>query len=210
MLLVRISGVGDYITFENFIRNRDILKGFVNDHYILSVLGYIIIYISTAFFLPGAIPLTIIGGLLFGVFWGTIYVYIGAISGSALAFFTARYLIGSWIQDKHSNQLRRFNEEMLRHGHYYLILIRLTPIPFFLINYIAGLTMVPFRVFLWTFLVIALPGTIIYTFGGHHMGTIETLQDVLSIETLLILILLSVVFILSLIAFKFIKNIRKG
>lgn len=210
ILLVRISGIDDYITFENLKKNREALQEFVKNHYILSVLCYIIIYISTAFFIPGAIPLTIAGGLLFGVFWGTVYVCIGATIGATLAFFSARYLIGEWLQDRYRNQLRSFNKEMARHGHYYLILIRLTPLlPFFLINYLAGLTLIPFRVFLWTFLVILLPGSVIYTSIGHYMGTIESLEDILSVETLLIMILLLAIVIFSFASYKRVKNLRK-
>lgn len=210
ILFVRFSGIDDYMTFENLKRNRDSLQEFVKNHYILSVLCYIVIYISTAFFVPGAIPLTVVGGLLFGVFWGTVYVCIGATVGATLAFFTARYLIGEWLQDRYRNQLRRFNKEMSRHGHYYLIMIRLTPLlPFFLINYLAGLTMIPFRVFLLTFLITLLPGSVIYAFAGQHLGTIESLEDILSVETLLIIILLLAIVILSLIAYKCIKDIRR-
>lgn len=210
ILFVRFSGIDDYMTFENLKRNRDSLQEFVKNHYILSVLCYIVIYISAAFFVPGAIPLTVVGGLLFGVFWGTVYVCIGATVGATLAFFTARYLIGEWLQDRYRNQLRRFNKEMSRHGHYYLIMIRLTPLlPFFLINYLAGLTMIPFRVFLLTFLITLLPGSVIYAFAGQHLGTIESLEDILSVETLLIIILLLAIVILSLIAYKCIKDIRR-
>jgi uncharacterized membrane protein YdjX (TVP38/TMEM64 family) len=210
IFFVRFSGIDDYITFENLKANRENLQEFVKNNYLLSVLSYIIIYISTAFFLPAAIPLTIAGGLLFGIFWGTAYVCLGAIIGATLAFFTARYLIGEWLQDRYRNQLRSFNKEMARHGHYYLILIRLAPIfPFFLINYLAGLTQIPFRVFLLTFLVILLPGSVIYTSIGHHLGTIESLEDILSVETLLIMILLLAIVIFSFASHRCVKNLRK-
>ncbi len=87
ILFVRFSGIDDYMTFENLKKNRDSLQEFIKNHYILLVFSYIVVYISTAFFVPEAIPLTIAGGLLFGVFWGTTYVCIGATTGAALAFF---------------------------------------------------------------------------------------------------------------------------
>lgn len=208
ILFLYISGVADYISFENFKKNRDDLQKFVKNHYFLSVLFYIIIYISTALFIPGAIPLTIAGGLLFGVFWGTIYVCIGATIGATLAFFFARYLIGEWLQDRYRDQLRSFNKEMDRHGYYYLILIRLTPLlPFFLINYLAGLTNISFGVFLWTFLVILVPGSVIYTYIGHYTGAIESLEDILSLEILLIMIILLAIVIFSSASYLYLKKL---
>ncbi len=209
MLLVRISGIDDYITFENFKKNRDVLQAFVNNHYTLSVVGYIIIYISTGFFVPGAIPLTVIGGFLFGVLLGTVYVCIGATLGATLAFFSARHLIGNWIQKKYSNQLRRFNEEIEKNGHYYLLTLRIIPIfPFFLVNFFAGLTNIPYKVFLWTLLITALPGTVIYAFAGQQIGGIESVKDIYS-PNVWIAFLLLIIFSIALLVYRYIKG-KKG
>jgi len=206
MLLFRFSGVSEHITFENFKRNREILQAFAKDYYILSVLAYIILYISTAFFLPGAIPLTIIGGTLFGAFLGTVYVCIGATVGATLAFFSARHLIGSWIQDRYRNQLKRFNEEIEKNGHYYLLTLRIIPVfPFFLVNFFAGLTNIPYRIFLWTLLITAIPGTVIYSFAGQQIGVIESINDMYS-PAVWIAFLLLFIFSITLMVFRHIKR----
>lgn len=210
VLLIRSLGFDEHITFENLKRNRDGLKEFVKNHYILSVSGFIVIYIFTAFFLPGAIVLTIAGGLLFGVFWGTIYVCIGAATGATLAFFTARHLIGEWIQDKYQNQLKNFNEEIAKNGYYYLLALRVIPIfPFSAVNYFAGVTKITFKIFLWTLLVTVIPGTIVYAFAGQQLGTIESVRDIYSAK-ILILFLLLVLLVFSPMIFKYAKRKRRG
>ncbi len=207
VIFAEVYNLSDHLTFENLKNNRDFLKEITNKYYTLSVIGYILLYISTAFFVPAAIPLTIIGGFLFGVFWGTIYVCVGAITGASLSFYTAKYLLGDWLQNRYREHLKRFNKEVERHGYYYLILIRLTPLlPFFLINYLAGLTMIPYRIFLLTFLVTLVPGSVIYTFAGQHLGSIESYDDLISLETLLITVLLLFILLLSLIVYKYIKG----
>lgn len=65
ILLLRFSGIGEHLTFENLKANRDVLKGFVISHYVFAVLVYIALYISTVFFIPGAIVLTIAWGAPF-------------------------------------------------------------------------------------------------------------------------------------------------
>ncbi|MDP2753871.1 MAG: TVP38/TMEM64 family protein, partial [Nitrospirota bacterium] len=173
-----------------------------------SVLCYIVIYISTAFFIPGAIPLTIAGGFLFNVFWGTVYVCIGATTGATLAFFSAKYLIGNWIQDRYQNQLKRFNEEISKNGCYYLLTLRVIPVfPFFLVNYLAGLTKVPLRIYLLTLIVTVLPGSVLYTFAGQQLGTIESIEDIYSVK-ILIAFLLLIFFAFSPIVLKYMKGIK--
>lgn len=189
--------IDDYLTFENLKKNRDVLKGLVKEHYAISVIGYISLYISTAFFIPGAIPLTIAGGLLFGVFWGTVYVCVGAVTGATLAFYSARYLVGNWLQDRYRNQLIKFNEVIARKGYYYLLLLRIVPVlPFSVVNYLAGITRIPFRIFILTLLIAVLPGTVVYTFAGRRMADIESINDIFSAE-ILIMFLLLVIFAFS-------------
>lgn len=206
ILLVRISGIDDYMTFENLKKNREGLQEFVKNHYFLSVLSYVVIYISTALFMPGAIPLTIAGGLLFGVFYGTIYVCIGATIGATLAFFSAKYLLGNWIQHRYQNQLKKFNEEIAKNGYFYLLTLRVIPVfPFFLVNYLAGLTKVPFRIYLLTLIVTVLPGTVVYTFAGQQIGAIESIKDIYSPKILIAFLLLTL-FAFSPIVLKYRKS----
>jgi uncharacterized membrane protein YdjX (TVP38/TMEM64 family) len=209
--LIWIFRIDDYVSFENLKRNREVLQEFVKNYYFLSVLSFIVIYISTAFFMPGAIPLTIAGGLLFGVYFGTLYVLIGATAGATLAFFSARHLLGNFIQNRYQKQLKKFNEEIAKNGYYYLLTLRIIPIfPFFLVNFFAGLTRIPFRIFLWTFLIPAIPGTVVYTFAGQQIGIIESIKDLHSPQMLIVYLLL-ILFIFSPMIFKFAKrNAQRG
>ncbi len=194
IIFAKVYDIDDYLTFENLKMNREALKGFVKEHYALSAIGYISLYISTAFFIPGAIPLTIAGGFLFGVFWGTVYVCIGAVTGAALAFFSARHLMGNWLQQRYRNQLIKFNEVISGRGYYYLLLLRIVPVlPFFLVNYLAGITRIPFRIFMLTLLIAVIPGAVVFTFAGRQLAAIESINDIFSAEMLMAFLLLVIV-----------------
>jgi uncharacterized membrane protein YdjX (TVP38/TMEM64 family) len=79
------------LTFEAMKENREAFRRIVEAHYLLSVAGFIGIDLLTAFFLPGALVLTLIGGFLFGVVWGALYVMTGMILGvSRLLIRTVR------------------------------------------------------------------------------------------------------------------------
>jgi uncharacterized membrane protein YdjX (TVP38/TMEM64 family) len=182
VILVRSSPLGSAITFENLKQNREALVSFVDGHYILSVASFIAVYVlATALSVPGAVILTLAGGFLFGTATSVIYIDIGATAGAACAFLSARYLLGNRLQQKYGGQLAKFNSEMDRNGASYLLTLRLIPVfPFFLINFLAGLTKVPFRTFLWTTSLGIIPGTAVFAFAGQQLGSIDSPADILS------------------------------
>jgi uncharacterized membrane protein YdjX (TVP38/TMEM64 family) len=182
IFLVRISGVGSYLTVENLKANKELLQQFIEARYPLSVAMYIAVYILiVTFSLPGATVLTLAGGFLFHLFPGIIYINVAATMGATLGFLFARYILGNSIQERYAPQLERFNRELAENGHLYLLTLRLIPaFPFFLINLLAGLTRVSLKTFFWTTLVGILPGSLVYAFAGSQLNTIESVQDIFS------------------------------
>jgi hypothetical protein len=116
MVVAWYTWLNEYLTFDNLKENRTILYSFVEDHYFSSVIIFIAIVVTTGFFVPAAIPMILVGGFLFGIFWGTIYVNLGFTVGATLAFLLSRYVIGNWIQHRYGDQLRSFNDEVTRFG----------------------------------------------------------------------------------------------
>lgn len=193
ILLIRYSGIGDYITFENLRRNKLILRDFVKNSFLASIFVFAVVYtLSSALSVPGAAVLTLAGGFLFGTTLAVLCVNIGATTGATLAFLSSRYLLGRLVQNRYSNQLRRFNEELSRNGYLYLLAVRLIPVfPFFLINFFAGLTRIPLRTFVWTTAVGIIPGSFVYTFAGSQLNTIKSAHDILSRKVLSAFLLLA-------------------
>ena len=109
---VHLSGLSGYVTFASLTEHRSLLEQTVARHYLLSVLLYILLYILTALAFPGALILTVAGGVLFHTLPGAIYAGIGAVTGGVLAFVLSRYLLGDWLQTRYEEQFRRFNREL--------------------------------------------------------------------------------------------------
>jgi uncharacterized membrane protein YdjX (TVP38/TMEM64 family) len=192
ILLIRFSPLGDYLTFDNVKKNREAFRMFAEENYLLSVLLYIIAYVLVvALSIPGAAVLTLTGGFLFGTLPTVLYVNAGATVGAAFAFLIARYLIGDRLQHKYEHQLARFNEEITRNGVRYLLTLRLIPVfPFFLINFLSGLTSIPLATFIWTTSLGILPGTAVYAYAGQQLGAITTVSEILSTKVLVVFLLL--------------------
>lgn len=186
VMAIRFSPLSDILTFDNIKQHRDTLTLFVQDHYWLSVVLFIALYILVVgFSLPGAEMLTIPGGFLFGTVIATIYVNIGATAGSALAFLSARYLLGQQLQEKFRDPLEKFNEAVNKNGARYLLTLRLIPLmPFVLINFLSGLTKIPIKTFIWTTSLGIIPGTAVYAFAGRQLGTINQPSEILSLKVI--------------------------
>ncbi|MFN7527388.1 MAG: TVP38/TMEM64 family protein [Dolichospermum sp.] len=140
---------------------------------------FIAIYIiATLAFLPAAI-LTLGAGVIFGVIWGSLYVFIGATLGAVAAFLVGRYLARGWVKQKISSykKFANIDKAVSKEGLKIVFLIRLSPLfPFNLLNYALGVTSVSLKdYFLASFGMI--PGTIMYVYLGHLAGDLALIGN---------------------------------
>ena len=129
--------------------------------------------IATLAFLPAAL-LTLGAGVIFGVTWGSIYVFIGATLGAIAAFLGGRYLAQGWVKEKISSykKFAIIDKAVSKEGLKIVLLVRLSPLfPFNLLNYAFGITSVSFQDYLIGS-VGMIPGTIMYVYFGSLVGDI--------------------------------------
>ena len=145
-------------------------------------LAYFLAYVLvTALSLPGALVMTLIGGALFGLFWGTLIVSFASSIGATLAFLAARFVLRDWVRSRFAPQLAPIDEGMRREGALYLFTLRLIPaVPFFLINLAMGLTPIRTRTFYWVSQLGMLAGTLVYVNAGTQLGALQSPRDILS------------------------------
>ncbi|PZV25586.1 MAG: TVP38/TMEM64 family protein [Snowella sp.] len=140
-------------------------------------IAFIVIYIlATVAFLPGSI-LTLGAGVVFGVFFGSVYVFIGATLGAIAAFLVGRYLARHWIAQKiaGNQKFKAIDQAVGQEGFKIVLLTRLSPIfPFFLLNYAYGITGVSLKDYAIAS-VGMIPGTITFVYIGSLAGNLATL-----------------------------------
>ncbi len=132
-------------------------------HPITTVLLYFILYVVvTGTSLPGATILTLAGGALFGLFWGTVIVSFASSVGASAAFLASRFLFRDWVQRRFGAVLQSVNDGVRREGAFYLFTLRLLPIfPFFAVNLLMGLVPMRLRTFYGISQLGMLAGTIV-------------------------------------------------
>jgi len=156
--------------------------------------GFFIVYvIITGLSLPGAAVMSLGGGALFGLLWGTIIVSFASSIGATLAFLVSRFVLRDTVQKRFADRLQTINEGIEENGAFYLFTLRLVPIfPFFLINLLMGLT--PIRTS--TFYVVSQAGmlaaTVVFINAGTQLAQLENLSDVLSPGLLASFVLLGI------------------
>jgi uncharacterized membrane protein YdjX (TVP38/TMEM64 family) len=140
----------------------------------IGAIAFIGIYIvATVAFLPGSI-LTLGAGVVFGVWLGAIYVFIGATIGATAAFLVGRYLARNWIAKKiaGNDKFSAIDRAVGKEGLKIVFLTRLSPIfPFNLLNYALGLTGVSIKDYIIGSLGM-IPGTLMYVYIGSLAGNL--------------------------------------
>jgi uncharacterized membrane protein YdjX (TVP38/TMEM64 family) len=143
----------------------------------IGAIAFIAIYTAaTVAFFPGSI-LTLGAGVLFGVGFGSLYVFLGATLGATAAFLVGRYLARGWVSRKISGNAKfhAIDEAVGREGFKIVLLTRLSPVfPFNLLNYAYGVTGVSLKDYVLASIGM-IPGTIMYVYIGSLAGSIATL-----------------------------------
>jgi uncharacterized membrane protein YdjX (TVP38/TMEM64 family) len=165
IVLVRFSPAKHYFTAEY-------LEGFLESAGFWAPLSFVIIYVAgVCLFVPGTL-LTAIGAAVFGPYQGFLYVWIGAMAGSSLAFFIGRYLGRDFAASLIGDKLKKYDEAIERNGFATVLYLRLVYFPFTPMNFGMGLTKVRFWDYFFGTALGIIVGTFIFTFF------IGTLKDV--------------------------------
>ena len=196
------------LNLQSLKDNYASLKIYFHNRPFQSSLVYVAIYILvTALSLPGAVILTLAGGAIFGLWWGTILVSFSSTLGATAAFLLTRFFFRNYIRSRFGDKLTTINEGIKKDGAFYLFTLRLIPVfPFFVINVLMALTALKTWTFYWVSQLGMLLGTVIYVNAGTQLATLNSTGDILSID---LIISLCVVGLLPITAKLFIGIIRR-
>ena len=128
----------------------------------LAPLVYIVIYgVWISLLKPGA-PLTALGASTFGVYWGFLYVWMGAMAGATASFWIGRTLARDFVASLIN---KKFDDAIERNGFAIVLYLRLLFFPFNILNFGTGLTKIHFwNYFLATGIGI-IAGTLLFTYS---------------------------------------------
>ena len=171
-----------YLTLDVLKEQQGMLASYRDANPRLVIVFYSLIYIAvTSLSLPGATLLTLAGGAIFGLLWGTVIVSFASTIGATLAFLAARFLFRESVATRFRVRIKAIDKGVEQDGAFYLFTLRLVPIvPFFMINLTMGLTALKVSTFYWVSQLGMLAGTLVFINAGTQLAKIESLADILS------------------------------
>lgn len=183
--------------FPLVLERADDIRNFALDHYGLAAFFYIFgMALSTFVFIPITALATLIGGYMFGWFFGALYAVSGVTIGSSLLFLLIRYGLRESVQMRYAESLSSLNKELARSGAAYLLILQLLPLtPTWVLNLLCGLTSISLMTFVWTTWIGILPGSLIYTYAGQRIHEVHAISEVMTWD--FIAILLSLAFLVA-------------
>ena len=200
LVIVIIAVIASYIFFDigrfltlSFIQSQlSEIQQFRDENFGLTALLYFTAYIViTALSIPGAVIVTLLGGAIFGVLWGTFIVSFASSIGATLAFLVSRLLLRDWVQSKFGHYLGPINRGVEKDGNFYLFSIRMVPLfPFFIVNLLMGLTPISVGSFYIVSQIGMLVGTAVYVNAGSELAQITSLSGLVSPSVILSFVLL--------------------
>lgn len=173
--------LGRYFSFEALRAEQASLRALVDAHPLTSMLIYFGMYVVLATFsLPGAGPLTLAGGAVFGFWVGVPLATVSASAGALSALLVSRYLFRASIERRFGERMKPINAGLEREGAYYLFTMRLVPVmPYLLINLLMGLTTMSAWRYVWVSALGMLPAEFAYVYAGTQLRNIQRASDVL-------------------------------
>jgi len=181
----------DLFSFTNPAEIRDYVLSYGK----LAPIVFIVLFTIVPLTLfPDAI-LAIAGGLIFGLYEGSIYIMIGALCGATLSFYIARFY-GCWIKEKLKNEkFLDIDKSIKKNGFLIIFLLRLVPlVPFDIISYSAGFSSIKYRDFIVATGIGIIPGVIVYANIGAQSLDFGSSSFYFSIAFLIGLIVISMMF----------------
>jgi len=137
-------------------------------------------------------PLIWAGGVVFGIWWGWLYNFIGALLGATASYLMALALGRDLVLHIASEPLLERAESLLeRHGFWTLVRVRFLPIPFAIVNYGAALAGIRWPVFLVSSIVGLAPSMVIWTYFGYALFSVTVADKTEVVRNLAIAILLA-------------------
>jgi len=195
VLIALIIGAYFVLDGQQYL-SLELFQQYYQQQPLIFALIYFVIYVlATSLSLPGAALLTIMGGMIFGLWVGVLLVSFASTLGATAAFLMSRFVLRDWVQAKFSNYLTAVNAGVEKDGALYLFSLRLIPLfPFWIINLVMGLMPIKVRTYYWVSQLGMLAGTFVFVNAGASLGAIDELSTagILTPKVLLSFALLAV------------------
>ena len=180
-MALRFTPLGEILSKEGILWGIDHLRSSR-----IAPLIFVPVYAgAVAMAVPGTIA-TLAGGAVFGLWWGTVFNWLGATIGANLAYLLARFLGREGLTQILGGKMdrwpamERLDQAVNRHGFRGMLTLRLVPVvPFNALNFGGGLVGMKWPTYALATGLGILPGTFVYTMFADALleGSTQASRD---------------------------------
>jgi uncharacterized membrane protein YdjX (TVP38/TMEM64 family) len=178
-VLVIAAGWHRELSLEGLVRHRAAIDDLIAGNQGVAVAGYVALYIVVvALSVPGALALTLVGGILFGVLVGGLAAAVGATAGAVCIFLIAKSTFGEQLLRRAGGRAAALAEGFCADAFCYLLFLRLIPVfPFWVVNLVAAVSGVRLTTFAVATAIGILPATFALAFVGAGLDSVIAAQE---------------------------------
>ena len=209
IVLITISNtfLNDVINIIN--NNIFILKQYASENeYVVEVIFFTGYILAASLSLPVALALGLFAGIIFDTIIAVALVSFASSIGATFAFMLSRYFFRDIVLSRYKSQYKVINEGFMKYGAQYLFSLRMAPIfPFFIINFLSGLTSIGIKKFYIVSQVGMLPMTVVIIMIGNELSKIMIDQVSINLEILVLISLIGLLPLVSKLIFNYFLDI---
>jgi uncharacterized membrane protein YdjX (TVP38/TMEM64 family) len=174
VVVLKLTGTLDYLSFAELARNRDWLVGLVEELGFAAPIVFVLVYaLCTALSLPTGLLLSTLSGFLFGTWLGGLVNVVGATLGATLIFLAARTALADLLRARAGPFLRKLETGFREDELSYMLVLRLVPLfPFWLVNLAPAFLGVRLSTFIIGTMIGIIPGAWVFVSVGTGLGAI--------------------------------------
>lgn len=163
-------------TMNALIQHERDLRNLVTENRVVSFVAGLGVYILLSL-IPGTGGKAIIGGWVFGFWYGFVIVNVSLTIAAIISFLAVRYVFYDFAHQKLTRWISHIDRALDREGGSYLLTLRLLHAPYTLINYASGATNMRTRTFWWTTQAGLTPGTIAFVLAGSSLPSLKLIEE---------------------------------
>jgi len=168
-----------HLRLEALVENNAAIDAFIEAHRIAAIFSFVVIYaLATVLAMPVGAVLAVIGGFLFGALIGGAATMIGSTLGATTVFLVARSAFGERLLSQLGPRVESFAAGFRADAFYYVMFLRLVPVPSWFTNLTAALFAVRLRTFLVATAIGRIPGSFLLALFGAGLDSMIATQEV--------------------------------
>src|SRR5262245_46002880 len=178
LVLVYAMGWHRSLSIETLIENNAAIDAFIAAHRVAAVLSFIVIYaVSVILAVPTGAVVAVIGGFLFGTLTGGAASRVGSTLGATTLFLIARSAFGEKLLRRVGARAESFAAGFRADAFYYVMFLRLVPVPSWFTNLTAALCAVRLPIFMAATALGRTPGSFILALVGAGLDSMIASQE---------------------------------